>query len=149
MCEGRASRQGPSSRPNAGIRPGKSDRRRFCPWSERPQPRDRWLQPLEAVQPYKGRPRSTSRSAGISPGAFERRGSRTGARPDGGAAVALFEFLGQYPLALLTSLVALFLIFIFFVAEADAGTIVLASMSTGGSGLAPKRPPALITAALP
>ena len=49
-----------------------------------------------------------------------------------GAAVALFEFLGQYPLALLTSLLALFLIFIFFVAGADAGTIVLGSMSAGG-----------------
>ncbi len=50
-----------------------------------------------------------------------------------GAAVALFEFLGQYPLALLTSIVALFLIFIFFVAGADAGTIVLGSMSAGGT----------------
>ncbi len=49
-----------------------------------------------------------------------------------GASVALFEFLGQYPLALLTSLLALFLIFIFFVAGADAGTIVLGSMSAGG-----------------
>jgi glycine betaine transporter len=49
-----------------------------------------------------------------------------------GAAVALFEFLGAYPLALLTSLVALFLVFIFFVAGADAGTIVLGSMSAGG-----------------
>ena len=49
-----------------------------------------------------------------------------------GASVALFEFLGAYPLALLTSIVALFLIFIFFVAGADAGTIVLGSMSAGG-----------------
>jgi glycine betaine transporter len=49
-----------------------------------------------------------------------------------GAAVALFEFLGAYPLALLTSLLALFLIFIFFVAGADAGTVVLGSMSAGG-----------------
>ena len=49
-----------------------------------------------------------------------------------GASVALFEFLGQYPLALLTSLLALFLIFIFFVAGADAGTVVLGSMSAGG-----------------
>ncbi len=49
-----------------------------------------------------------------------------------GAAIALFEFLGQYPLALITSLVALFLVFIFFVAGADAGTIVLGSMSAGG-----------------
>jgi glycine betaine transporter len=49
-----------------------------------------------------------------------------------GASVALFEFLGQYPLALLTSLLALFLVFIFFVAGADAGTVVLGSMSAGG-----------------
>ena len=49
-----------------------------------------------------------------------------------GPAIALFEFLGQYPLGLLTSLVALFLVFIFFVAGADAGTIVLGSMSAGG-----------------
>jgi len=49
-----------------------------------------------------------------------------------GPSIALFEFLGQYPLALLTSLLALFLIFIFFVAGADAGTIVLGSMSAGG-----------------
>jgi len=48
-----------------------------------------------------------------------------------GAAVALFEFLDAYPLALITSLLALFLIFIFFVAGADAGTVVLGSMSSG------------------
>jgi len=49
-----------------------------------------------------------------------------------GAAVALFQFLGSYPGALFTSILALFLIFIFFVAGADAGTVVLGSMSTGG-----------------
>ncbi len=49
-----------------------------------------------------------------------------------GADVALFEFLSQYPLALLTSIMALFLVFIFFVAGADAGTVVLGSMSAGG-----------------
>ena len=49
-----------------------------------------------------------------------------------GAAVALFEFLGSYPGALFTSILALFLIFIFFVAGADAGTVVLGSMSAGG-----------------
>jgi glycine betaine transporter len=59
-------------------------------------------------------------------------GSLGDAVANDGAAVALFEFLGQYPLPLLTSLVALFLIFIFFVAGADAGTIVLGSMSAGG-----------------
>ncbi|MGH3088429.1 MAG: BCCT family transporter [Rubrobacteraceae bacterium] len=50
-----------------------------------------------------------------------------------GAHIALFEFLGAYPLALLTSLLALFLIYIFFVAGADAGTVVLGSMSVGGA----------------
>jgi glycine betaine transporter len=49
-----------------------------------------------------------------------------------GAAVALFQFLDAYPLALLTSILALFLIFIFFVAGADAGCVVLGSMSAGG-----------------
>jgi glycine betaine transporter len=49
-----------------------------------------------------------------------------------GAAVALFQFLSSYPGALFTSILALFLIFIFFVAGADAGTVVLGSMSTGG-----------------
>jgi glycine betaine transporter len=49
-----------------------------------------------------------------------------------GAAVALFEFLSSYPGALLTSLLALFLVYIFFVAGADAGTVVLGSMSAGG-----------------
>ncbi len=49
-----------------------------------------------------------------------------------GAAVALFQFLDSYPGALFTSLLALFLIFIFFVAGADAGTVVLGSMSAGG-----------------
>ena len=48
-------------------------------------------------------------------------------------AVALFEFLAQYPLALVTSLLAIFLVWIFFVAGADAGTIVLGSMSAGGT----------------
>lgn len=52
-------------------------------------------------------------------------------------AVALFGFLAEYPLALMTSLLAIFLVWIFFVAGADAGTIVLGSMSTGG-GVAPK-----------
>lgn len=47
------------------------------------------------------------------------------------AAVALFVFLAQYPLALFTSGLAIFLVWIFFVAGADAGTIVLGSMSSG------------------
>jgi glycine betaine transporter len=55
-----------------------------------------------------------------------------------GPAVTLFGFLAEYPLAIVTSLLALFLIYIFFVAGADAGTIVLGSMSSGGV-LNPKR----------
>lgn len=46
-------------------------------------------------------------------------------------AVALFTFLREYPLFLATAVLALFLIWIFFVAGADAGTIVLGSMSAG------------------
>ncbi len=47
------------------------------------------------------------------------------------AAVALFTFLREYPLFLATAILALALIWIFFVAGADAGTIVLGSMSAG------------------
>jgi glycine betaine transporter len=47
-------------------------------------------------------------------------------------AVGLFVFLQEYPLPVITSLVTIFLLWIFFVAGADAGTIVLGSMSAGG-----------------
>jgi len=46
-------------------------------------------------------------------------------------AIAMFLFLDQFPLYLVTGILALFLIWIFFVAGADAGTIVLGSMSAG------------------
>jgi glycine betaine transporter len=46
-------------------------------------------------------------------------------------AVALFVFLEQYPGTLFTSILAIVLIWIFFVAGADAGTVVLGSMSGG------------------
>ncbi len=48
-------------------------------------------------------------------------------------AAGLFVFLQQYPLPIIMSLVAIFLLWIFFVAGADAGTIVLGSMSAGGA----------------
>ena len=48
-------------------------------------------------------------------------------------AVALFTFLEQYPLAIITSTLFIILIWIFFVAGADAGTVVLGSMSAGGA----------------
>jgi glycine betaine transporter len=53
-------------------------------------------------------------------------------------ALGLFEFLDHFPLALITSLAMIFLVWIFFVAGADAGTIVLGSMWAGGV-LDPKR----------
>ncbi len=53
-------------------------------------------------------------------------------------AVGLFTFLAEYPLPIVTSILALALVWIFFVAGADAGTIVLGSMSAGGT-IDPKR----------
>jgi glycine betaine transporter len=53
-------------------------------------------------------------------------------------ALGLFAYLEQNPLFLLTSIAMIFLVWIFFVAGADAGTIVLGSMSAGGV-LNPKR----------
>ena len=46
-------------------------------------------------------------------------------------AVALFAFLEQYPGTLFISILAIVLTWIFFVAGADAGTVVLGSMSGG------------------
>ena len=51
-------------------------------------------------------------------------------------ASGMFVFLNQYPLALPMSILTLVVLWIFFVAGADAGTVVLGSMSTGG----PKEP---------
>lgn len=51
-------------------------------------------------------------------------------------AAGMFVFLDQFPLALPMSILTLVVLWIFFVAGADAGTIVLGSMSTGG----PKEP---------
>ncbi len=48
-------------------------------------------------------------------------------------AVGLFAFLQAYPLPLVTSIAAILLLFIFFVAGADAATIVLGRMSAGGA----------------
>ena len=47
-------------------------------------------------------------------------------------ALGLFAYLAQNPLFLLTSLSMIFLVWVFFVAGADAGTIVLGSISAGG-----------------
>jgi glycine betaine transporter len=46
--------------------------------------------------------------------------------------VALFTFLEEFPLTTITSALFLACVWIFFVAGADAGTVVLGSMSAGG-----------------
>ena len=53
-------------------------------------------------------------------------------------AVGLFTFFEQLPLGLVTSIIAIVLVFIFFVAGADAGTIVLGRFTTDGM-LSPSR----------
>lgn len=50
----------------------------------------------------------------------------------GDPAAGFFEFLLYYPLPIFISLVSIFMLWIFFVAGADAGTIVLGQMSAGG-----------------
>lgn len=47
-------------------------------------------------------------------------------------AVGLFTFFQQLPLGLVTSIIGIVLVFIFFVAGADAGTIVLGRFTSGG-----------------
>jgi glycine betaine transporter len=47
-------------------------------------------------------------------------------------ASGMFVFLNQFPLALAMSILTLVVLWIFFVAGADAGTVVLGAMSTGG-----------------
>jgi glycine betaine transporter len=51
---------------------------------------------------------------------------------EGNEAVGLFTFFQQLPLGLVTSVIAIVLVFIFFVAGADAGTIVLGRFTSGG-----------------
>ncbi len=47
--------------------------------------------------------------------------------------LALFEVLGHYPLASITSLLAVLLLSVFFVTSADSATFVLGMMTSGGS----------------
>ena len=57
---------------------------------------------------------------------------------DQGAAVSLFALLAQYPFAWLTSLITIFLVAIFFISGADAGSIVMGMLSSQGT-LEPRR----------
>ena len=59
-------------------------------------------------------------------------GEGIAARVAADPASGMFVFLNQFPLALPMSILTLVLLWIFFVAGADAGTVVLGSLSTGG-----------------
>ena len=65
-------------------------------------------------------------------------GEGIAARVAADPASGMFVFLNQFPLALPMSILTLLVLWIFFVAGADAGTVVLGSMSTGGP-IEPKR----------
>jgi choline-glycine betaine transporter len=66
---------------------------------------------------------------------------------DQGPAVALFALLNQYPLALVTSGLAIFLVAIFFISGADAGSVVMGILSSRGC-LAPRAPIVVLWGAL-
>jgi len=61
-----------------------------------------------------------------------RTGGAIGAAADQDEALAMFRFLREYPAFGFTAVLVLVLVWIFFVAGADAGTVVLGSMSGGG-----------------
>ncbi|MFC5064390.1 BCCT family transporter [Actinomycetospora atypica] len=61
-----------------------------------------------------------------------RTGGAVAAAANQDEALAMFRFLREYPGFLFTAVLVLVLIWIFFVAGADAGTVVLGSMSGGG-----------------
>ncbi|GAB3544705.1 glycine betaine transporter [Actinopolyspora lacussalsi] len=48
-------------------------------------------------------------------------------------AAGMFVFIQQYPLPILLSIITLVVLWVFFVASADSGTVVLGELSTGGS----------------
>ncbi|GAB2762189.1 glycine betaine transporter OpuD [Salinifilum aidingensis] len=48
-------------------------------------------------------------------------------------AAGMFVFIQEYPLPVLLSIITLVLLWMFFVASADSGTVVLSELSTGGS----------------
>ncbi|MBA3447651.1 MAG: BCCT family transporter [Pseudaminobacter sp.] len=50
-----------------------------------------------------------------------------------GAAISLFALLEQYPATALTSFMAIFLVAIFFVSGADAASVVMGMLSSGGT----------------
>jgi glycine betaine transporter len=60
------------------------------------------------------------------------RGGGIADRVSSDPASGMFIFLEQFPLALPLSILTLLVLWIFFVAGADAGTVVLGSLSTGG-----------------
>ncbi|MDQ3886587.1 MAG: BCCT family transporter [Actinomycetota bacterium] len=69
--------------------------------------------------------------------ADNRLGGQIGQAAQQDEALAMFRFLEEYPAFILIAILTLFLVWIFFVAGADAGTVVLGSMS--GADLNPPR----------
>jgi len=63
----------------------------------------------------------------------DRLGGRLSKTAANDESIALFKFLQEYPVPIGTSILFLLLVWIFFVAGADAGTVVLGSMSAGGT----------------
>lgn len=52
---------------------------------------------------------------------------------DKGAPVSLFALLAQFPFPAITSVIAMFLVAVFFVSGADAASVVMGMLSSGGS----------------
>ncbi|MEX0385783.1 BCCT family transporter [Spiribacter onubensis] len=50
----------------------------------------------------------------------------------------LFEMLGNLPLGLITSIIAIFLVIVFFVTSSDSGSLVIDAITAGGKVNAPK-----------
>ena len=48
-------------------------------------------------------------------------------------AIALFELLDQFPFAAITSLIALLLVFVFFITSSDSGSLVIDIITSGGN----------------
>ncbi len=56
---------------------------------------------------------------------------------DQNVAVALFEFLEEYPLFVISSVIGVFMVTIFFVTSSDSGSLVVDSLTSGGKVDAP------------
>ncbi len=60
-------------------------------------------------------------------------GGRLAETASSAPAAGMFLFINQFPMPLIVSIVTLIVLWVFFVAGADAGTVVLGGMASGGS----------------